>query len=84
MSLGALLKLDGFVSQQVWGSVDSITVNLTQSGMMNDLDHEWTQVWMPSLQEWITLDPTWDWSLPFGDVESQFNVQRCDMTINVV
>ena len=81
---GALLKIDGFVSRQVWGSVDSINVNLVQSQMMNDLDHEWTQVWMPSLQEWITLDPTWDWALPFGDLESQFNIDRCDMTINVV
>ena len=81
---GALLKIDGFVSRQVWGSCDSINVNLVQNNMLHDLDHEWCQVWMPSLQEWITLDPTWDWALPFGDVESQFNIQRCDMTINVV
>ena len=85
---GALLKIDGFVSCQVWGSIDPITLNLVQSQMLqmlhNDVGHQWTQVWIPSLQEWITLDPTWNWALPFGDVESQFNTQRCDMTINVV
>ena len=81
---GALLKIDGFVSRQVYGSVDSINVNQVENNMVSDLDHEWTQVWMPSLQEWITLDPTWNWALPFGDVESQFNVERSDMAVEVV
>ena len=81
---GALLKLDGFVSRQVWGSVDTVNVNNIGDNLKSDLDHEWVQVWMPTLQEWITLDPTWDWSLPFGDIEAKFNTDRCDMSINLV
>ncbi|MBO7084325.1 hypothetical protein J6W20_00035 [bacterium] len=37
---GALLKIDGFVSRQVYGSVDSINVNQVENNMVSDLDHE--------------------------------------------
>ena len=89
----AMLKIAGFVSCQVTGSDNPISVELTGTGMQTTFSttsandpygsaHQWMEVWVPSLQEWITLDPTWDLDSPFGDVQSQINISRSVMTIN--
>ena len=83
----ALLKLEGFVTRQITGDADEYN---DDGCTVNDYGtnvyvyaHTWMQVWMPSLQEWITLDPTWDW-VDFGELTCILNYIRKNMTINFV
>ena len=88
---GAMLKLCGYVSRQVWGSTNPLTVNATGTGLQaalgtesNDYAHQWTQVWVPSFKEWITIDPTFLLNASFGDGEAYVRNQRCNMSIALV
>ena len=82
---GTMLKLAGFVSRQVLGVADYASPNVSEiGGSIYQDNHMWLQVWMPSLQEWITIDPTWYWWGPIGTLESNFNTSRDDLSINMV
>lgn len=83
--MGALLKLEGFVTRQVNGYVNYYNglhdCTISHYGnAVYEYNHIWIQVWVPSYQEWITLDPTMDWS-NIGELTSVFNVIRSNMTI---
>ena len=90
-----LLNLDGFVARTVGGYAE------TSNGVpawadVNDAGqsvyyqtHEWMQVWLPSLQEWITFDPTFgiqqnNFFNPIGEVENLITSRRCNMQVGLI
>ncbi len=75
-----MLKLAGIVSRIVIGEC----YNPGLKRQWWSIDHAWTQSWIPSLGEWLTLDPCWDWFGPYGDLQSQFNIDRANMHICLV
>lgn len=95
---GAMLKLSGFVSRQVWGSVNPLSVNVTgsemqgiftvgnsgQDGSDDNSAHQWIQVWVPSYQEWFTMDPTWLLDCSFGEGQAELHNSRCNISVSLV
>ena len=47
-------------------------------------DHAWIQVWDEQMGSWITLDPTWHWTAPYGTVQNQFNIYRSSEHVSLV
>ena len=102
--LDAMLKLAGFVSRQIecnagLGQANLGPVTVTNVGVkITDVNHVYSEVWMPTLQEWISLDPTYGngyWnSLPngnfygggstFGYLQSWANQDRSNESIDLV
>lgn len=75
-----MLSMAGFVSRVIIGST-TVANNWNTSPV--DINHAWTQVWIPQIKEWITLDATWAWYTPFGRVYNEFNVQRGNEEVSV-
>ena len=100
--LAAMLKLAGFVSRQVVcdagpGNLNGPVTVVNVGSKITYQNHVYTQVWMPTLQEWIALDPTfgndnWDnYSTQFygggnvfGQLEGWINQERSDEAVNIV
>lgn len=76
-----LCALDGIVSRVVVGYADLQANQWVRSG---EIDHAWTQVWLPEVHEWITVDPTWGWYAPLGQIQNRLNLSRGNEQIAVV
>ena len=82
---GTMMKLAGFVSRQIIGGALGGYSPVSGIGAkIYGLNHQWLQVWMPSIQEWITIDPTWGMYGPIGTIQPQFNVGRRHFSITLV
>ena len=67
-----MCTMAGLVARIVSGNCNSATSYFS----LNEVNHAWMQVWDEQLASWITIDPTWNWSTPYGTVQAQFNLAR--------
>ena len=77
-----MCMMAGLVSRVITGDTNSL--NYFTDNSPQNIDHAWMQVWDEQLGSWITLDPTWDWFFPYGDVQDQFNIWRSNMNVSIV
>ena len=75
-----MCMMAGMVSRIVIGNCSNATSYFSPSYV----NHAWMQVWDEQIGAWVTLDPTWDWFFPYGDVQDQFNLCRSNMHICMV
>ena len=73
--LAVMCQMAGVVSRVIYGYALGAPNYFSRPGA---IDHAWTQIWDEQLGEWITLDPTWNWYLPYGQIQSKFNISRSD------
>lgn len=76
-----MCQMAGLVSRVIIGYCGN-ALNYFANPMSTD--HAWMQVWDEELGEWITLDPTWNWYAPYGQVQSSFNYGRSDQIVAMV
>ncbi|GAA5414715.1 transglutaminase domain-containing protein [Ureaplasma ceti] len=81
MLAATMLSDSGIVSRVIYGdALDPAGLN----SMYGIIDHAWTQAWIPSLGTWLTLDPTWSWYGPLGQVQSGFSIHRSNNYVALV
>lgn len=76
-----MLQSAGIVSRVITGQAMS-PADLTSNWWC--ICHDWTQAWIPSLHEWITLDPTWNWFGPSGKLNGEFDYHRSNMHVALI
>ncbi|MBQ5543664.1 MAG: transglutaminase domain-containing protein, partial [Mycoplasmataceae bacterium] len=67
-----MCSMAGLVARVISGNCDNAPSYFSN----NQVNHAWMQVWDEQLGAWVTIDPTWNWSTPFGAVQAQFNLAR--------
>ena len=79
--LAVMCQMAGMVSRVVYGEA------ISGANYFSDywvIDHAWTQIWDNQLGQWITIDPTWNWYTPYGQVQNSMNIARSDEHIVLV
>lgn len=79
--LAVMCQMSGIVSRVVIGRSEG---GPNYFSKFNIVDHAWTQIWDQQMGAWITLDPTWNWYSPYGQIQNALNIGRSDEHICLV